>query len=323
MLYHMEYDIQIGSYKVNTLQSVTIKKSVEQLSDTAIITMPGTLLNASMEVEDKISVGDPVTIKLGYKQTGLKTEFEGYLKAIKTEDNSIALECEDALYMWRTAVKDGEKKGLSLKALLNNVCLQVNQARGTQFKVECDYAYTYSKFVFSHATALDVLKNVQDETKANVYFDGETLHLHPQYSEMSGNTIIYDYAINICSSDLKYVKKADKNVKVIIETTNAKGNKVKKEAGTDGGIVIKRGVTSNESSDLQRVAENEYSLWCYDGYEGGLTGWLVPFCIPTDKVEIRDSAYPEKTGTYYVIATDIEFSESGGRRTVKLGKRLG
>ena len=323
MLYHMEYDITVGAYKVQTLKSVTVKRSVEQLSDTAQIAMPGTLLNAAIEVEDKIKVGDPVKIQLGYKQTGLKTEFEGYLKAIKTEGSEIVLECEDALYMWRTAVKNEEMKTISLQALLNKICQQVNQARGTHYNVQCDYAYSYDKFVFSHATALDVLKKVQDETKANIYFDGETLHLHPQYSEVSNDTIIYDYAINVCASELKYVKKADKNVKVVIEMTNAKGKKIKKESGVDGGIVIKRGVTAAEGTDLQKVAENEYNLWCYDGYEGNLTGWLVPYCKPTDKVEIRDSAYPQKTGTYYVVATDVEFSESGGRRKVTLGKRLG
>ena len=100
--------------------------------------MPGTLLNAAIEVEDKIKVGDPVKIQLGYKQTGLKTEFEGYLKAIKTEGSEIVLECEDALYMWRTAVKNEEMKTISLQALLNKVCQQVNQARGTHYNVQCD-----------------------------------------------------------------------------------------------------------------------------------------------------------------------------------------
>ena len=31
----MEYDITVGAYKVQTLKSVTVKRSVEQLSDTA------------------------------------------------------------------------------------------------------------------------------------------------------------------------------------------------------------------------------------------------------------------------------------------------
>ena len=133
----MEYDITVGAYKVHTLKSVTVKRSVEQLSDTAQIAMPGTLLNAAIEVEDKIKVGDPVKIQLGYKQTGLKTEFEGYLKAIKTEGSEIVLECEDALYMWRTAVKNEEMKTISLQALLNKVCQEVNQARGTHYNGQC------------------------------------------------------------------------------------------------------------------------------------------------------------------------------------------
>lgn len=37
MTYHMEYDIQIGNFKVQTLKSVRVIKSVSQLSDPLIL----------------------------------------------------------------------------------------------------------------------------------------------------------------------------------------------------------------------------------------------------------------------------------------------
>ena len=72
MLYHMEYDITVGAYKVHTLKSVTVKRSVEQLSDTAQIAMPGTLLNAAIEVEDKI-------------KTAVRTLDGNYFAVVKVE----------------------------------------------------------------------------------------------------------------------------------------------------------------------------------------------------------------------------------------------
>ena len=39
-MYTMQYDIQIGDYRLGMLDKVEIHKSVEQLADTAVITLP-------------------------------------------------------------------------------------------------------------------------------------------------------------------------------------------------------------------------------------------------------------------------------------------
>lgn len=320
MTFHMDYDIQIGSYKVKTLQSVRIMRSVEQLSDTAIIELPGTLINETLEVENKISRGDAVTIALGYRQAGLKTEFKGYLKAIKTEDTKIVLECEDELYLWDVALKNEQLVDVSLITLLHKVAKQVDG----KYQVLCDYDFTYSKFTISHATGLDVLKRVQEETKANIFFDGAFLIVTPVYSEgsWSGRTVKYDMTRNVISADLKYVKAEDKNIKIEIEYKGKDGKTYKAVAGKDSGRTIKRTIDSDKRGDLQQVADNEYQLWCYDGYEGSLTGWLLPYCQPTDMVELLDPTAQHKNGRYYVVGTEVEFSSGGGRRKVTIGKKM-
>ncbi|MDR1896549.1 MAG: hypothetical protein LBR10_07155 [Prevotellaceae bacterium] len=74
---------------------------------------------------------------------------------------------------------------------------------------------------------------------------------------------------------------------------------------------------------MKRVAESEQSLWAYDGYEGSLTGWLLPYVEPAYKIRLLDSEYPRKNGNYYVIATETNFSSSGGVRKITLGRKLG
>ena len=90
----------------------------------------------------------------------------------------------------------------------------------------------------------------------------------------------------------------------------------------DGGKVIKKVINTDDAGSLKRVAENEYNLWCYDGYEGDLTGWLIPLCQPSDRVEIIDKSTQYKNGTYYIVATDVEFSADGGRRKVTIGRKV-
>ena len=318
----MKYHITIGEYRVNTLRSVSVKRSVEQLSDTAVITLPGTLINQPLEVNDKINVGDPVRIELGYDGY-MNEEFTGYVKRINTDDTEIRIECEDELYLWDVAVKDkqydGSLRPVTLKTILQDLAKQVNG----KYAIECDFDFSYSKFTIQAATALDVLRKIQDETKANIYFEGTTLHIHPLYGNgsWSGNTVKYDLAQNVVSANLQYKKAGDQKLKVEISYKNIKGESKNISYG-EGSKVIKRTVNTNDPESLNAIAKNEYNLWCYDGYEGDLTGWLIPFCQPTDKVEIIDKSKQYKNGTYYVIATDVSFSESGGRRKVTIGRKV-
>lgn len=313
----MVFDIVIGNYRLKMVDAVKVKHSVEQLSDTATITLPAMVEGAALKVEDKLKVGSEVTIKLGYDDR-LQTEFKGYLKAINTDGGNLTLECEDAIYLFDKKVKDEELKGITLKALLEKVARQVDPT----ITVDTEFSFTWEKFTIYGATARDVLKKVQDETKANIYLRGKTLHVRPQYAEASGKTVVFDFSRNIESSSLKYRKASDKKVQVTVELTDAEGKKKTVKYGSEGGKSIKRVGHGVSEAEAKKIAENEHNLWCYDGYEGSFTGWLVPFVEPGDAVRLRDADYPAKEGVYYVTGTETSFSKEGGKRTVSLGRRL-
>lgn len=322
----MEHDIQVktatGTYQIGMVDSVKIKKSVETLSDTAEVVLPGVYVNEALSVEKYLKVGDDVTIRLGYLGN-MQTEFKGYLKVIKTDDGSITLECEDGLFQWRTPLKDVQLTNININTLLQRVCSEVNQAKGTAFRVSCDYDFSYGKYTFYKANAIDILKQIQDETKANIYFEDDVLHIHPPYSQIVNATpVIYDFAVNVEKSDLKYVKAADKNVCVEVTFHNEKGEKKTITEGKKDGTKKQLMVNLISEQSAKKVAESEYNIWCYDGYEGSLTGWLLPYVEPSYRVTIKDDDYPDKEGDYYVIATEVEFSSSGGVRKVMLGRKI-
>lgn len=313
----MDFDIRIGNYRLKMVDEVKAKHSVEQLSDTATIALPAMVEGTALQVEKSLNVGDAVTIRLGYDGK-LQTEFEGYLKAIQTDNGRLVIECEDALYLFDKKVDDVELTGISMKALLEKVVRQIDAS----FTVQTEFEFTWDKFVFYHATARDILKKVQDETKANIWFDGQTLHVQPQYAQASEKTVLFDFARNIESSNLKYRKKEDKKVEVTVKVTNSKGEECKHTIGASGGKSIQKVVCGVNPMQLKTLAENEYNLWCYDGYEGSFTGWIVPYVQPGDAVRLHDSDYPAKEGLYYVTGTEISFSKDGGKRSVSLGRRL-
>ena len=315
-MYLLNWDITIGGYKVKTLTEVKITTSVLNLSDTATITMPGQYLNTWRKIEDKVHVGDAVTIKLGY-DNDLETEFTGYLKRISRDNNALVLECEDALWLTNRAVADMEYKSISLKELLTAVMAQVDP----KMTVECDYDFTYEKMVVFKSTALDVLKKVHEDTKANIWFEGKTLHVHPVYQQAKGDKpVIYDTEVNVQSNELKWKDATDKKVMVEVKYIDSDGTLSTKQYGVNGGEKVTRYVNATDN-DLMKAAENEYNLWNYSGYEGSLTGWLVPVIKAGGSVRLRDKERPE--GVYYVTGVEIEFGQNGAKRKVTLGRKLG
>lgn len=316
-MYRLNWHITIGKYKVQTLKEVKITTSVLNLSDTATIEMPGQYLNTWRTIEDKVHVEDPVTIQLGYNND-LETEFTGYLKRIARDDNSLVLECEDALYLMDKTVADMEYKQITIEALLNKITSQVDP----DITVECDYDFTYEKMVVFKSTALDVLKKIHSDTKANIWFEGKTLHVQPVYQKKEGDKpVIYDTEVNVQSNELKWKDAKDRKVMIEVKFTKPNGELSKQEYGVSGGEKVTRYVDASSEDDLKRAAENEYNLWNYSGYEGNLTGWLVPIVKAGESVRLRDKERPE--GTYYVTGVEIEFGQSGAKRKVTLGRKVG
>ena len=294
--------------------------SVENLADTATITLPGAAYNRALEVESKIKEGDAVHIRFGYDAhlQELPVEFEGYVESIATDDGSVKIRCEDEIYKFRRDLKNTVLTSVSVKELLEHVLRELDG-----FTLSCDYEFNYDKFTIYEATGFDVLKKVQEETRANIYLRSSTLHVHPQYAE-TGRTVIYDFGMNIEKSDLKYKDARKRKFIATVEGTDSMGKAVKVTKGTPGGdkFTIKLPGVSDKAT-LERRAEEELKIRAYSGYEGNFTGWLVPRIEPTDIVELRDADYEYKKGKYYVVAVETAFSSTGGSRKITIGKKIG
>lgn len=318
----MDWHIEIGRYKLAMLDSVEIHKSVDLLADTCVIKLPATIYNQALKIEDangkdKIVRGDRVLVKLGYNGN-LQEEFKGYLLNIGTDDGSITINCEDELFLLRKSVKDNEFKNKTVKQIAQYLLDET----GHSLSLHCSLTIDYDKFVITKATAYDVLKKLQEETKGNIYIKDGMLNIHPPYIENHGY-VAYSFQKNIEASDLKYKKAEDKSIQVIVENIGKDGKKKTITYGTTGGDKITIQGNGLSEKAMKILAGNEYSRQMYDGYEGSITTWLIPYVENGYSAQIKDDDYEYKDGTYYVTAVTTSMNGNGGVRKVQLGKKLG
>lgn len=336
MYLRLSWYISIGEYSLGMLDGVEIHKSVELLSDTCTIKLPAQVHNKPIsqesateigdDIKGKLKRGDKVKVWLGYdidSFAGIKPEFEGYLLNINTDDGSIVLNCEDDLFLMRKPVRDKQFKASNVQQIAEYVISEL----GLNMKVNCSLTIRYDKFIISKATAYDVLKKLKEETKGNIYIrvndDGEAvLNIHPPFIERHGY-VDYSFQQNIEESDLKYQTKEDRKLMIIIERTGKDGKMIKETYGATGGDqeTIKGDGMSREA--MLQAAKNRYDQRCYEGYEGSITTWLIPYVEPGYSATVEDEDYPFKNGTYYVSAVTTSMDgNSGGLRKVQLGIKL-
>ena len=316
-MFTMKFDIEVGDYKLGMVEKVEIIRSVEQLADSAVVTLPAAEYNIALDVEQKIHRGDKIVINLGYDEIGMVQEFVGWVQRVGTDNGAITLECEDDLYLFRKALTDRQFTNVSLKSLLELVVEGV----GGGFSIDCSYSWTYEKFVINNATGYDVLRKIQEECGADIYIQEKTLHVHAP-GEKVGNTIYYDFSQNVQDCDLTYRRTEDRRVRVVVKALLPDGKVKQMEYGTTGGdkVVVKCASSDDESMKLR--GESEHKRLTFDGYDGNIVTWLVPYIKPGDKAVLHDKDYDYKDGSYFVRAVSTEFSADGGKRTVELGYRL-
>ncbi len=326
-MFKMSYNIEIGSYRLKHVESVKISRSVENLMDTATIVTPATVFNKALEVQSKLTPGIKVIIQLGYNDK-LKTEFDGYLKSVKTDGGSLTLECEDALHLFTGSVKNAEYKNITVKNLLQQIVRELEQSnkelRDRHITINSLFDFSYEKFTTVNASGLEVLKKIHDEAKPNIFIKDNVLHIQPLYADMELPTIAYNMAVNIDRDgmNLKYRRADERKLKVTAKGKNKDGKEISVTVGEPNGdteTINFPGITTE--AQLRKLAQTAHDGKVYEGYEGDFTSWLVPYIEPGYSVQLRDND-EVKNGKYYVLKVDTTFDSSGGKRVIELGKKL-
>lgn len=323
----MDHFVTVGDTELGQICSVKISKDVAKLTDTATIVCPAVSHGRTLSYVGKVRKWQEVHIALGY-DGNLREEFAGYVKSVALEGEQMRIECEDALLLFqRVDMPNGELLNPSIKDVLAMVLKNVNEFirrenLGPSLSLNCLYDYKYDKFCTINATAYTILDLIQKEGAPNIYIADNVLNVVPQYTNSTGEAS-YSPQRNICKDGLKlkWREESDRSLYVVVSATGADGKKVEATAGKKGENEFKLdlGNRVTDLKSLQAIADNQLKRSIYTGYEGSFQGWLVPFCDAGYIVSLTDEANELHNGRYYVTSVAVEYSSSGGVRTVSLG----
>lgn len=323
-MFVMTHEIKIDGKIIPLITAVSVKMDVTQLANTATVELPATAFKRRLAQVADIRRGQKVEIRLGYDDRN-EVEFDGYVNRRTDKDGGMIVECEDAMFLFRqTQMANQEFVNPTMKSLLGKVA----QAVGG-IKVDTKLDYSYEKFVFQNASAFDVLKKIQEETKAHVYLTTDNvLHVEPQYIEKSSKVVKYSFQANICRDGLNLTWKDTTENPLIVEVegtgkVNGKVTKVTVTSGKAGGDRIKekiRGIVDKKT--LQSIADDMLASRNHTGFEGSFDAWLRPFVTAGDFVELIDDEDETRNGKYYVKSVETTFDSGGGKRKINLGHRV-
>lgn len=257
--------------------------------------------------------GQKIEIFLGYNNK-FELEFSGYISKVTTDDDKgMMIECEDGLFLFRKNIPNKVFNKTDVKQLAQYLINNVDRS----FKLDCTFNIAYDRFTIYQADGADVLKKIQEDTGANIFFDmkTKTLHIHGKYMYKGGEAF-FSMQHNIERSSLELRGTEDRKFEVKIEGTDMSGKIVSYTTGTTGGELITKKVGRITKSSIKIIAETELENLTRPGYSGSFDTWLIPYVEPGFTISIDDEDFPEKDDLYFCESVTTTFSENGGKRSI-------
>lgn len=332
MSFELVSNITIGSFKKVKVHDLKIDKSVYDFVDKAVLKLPA---KARLRVKDDgtapvvgeqtvetgkvITEGLEVVIELGYNGS-LKQEFTGFVSRVNFAV-PVEVECEGYSYQLRNKQIDRVFKNESLvnilKELIKGTSISITEAKVPNVKVQ--------KLVLQKNTGVEALIEIRKVLANSVTFFFTGSHLNAELFPLvpNGNEVKYKLGWNTIKDNELKLRQA-KNQQVIVRYIGEKsdGTKITVESGSDGEVKEFRTHGVTDAATLKKMADAQLSRLSYDGYEGKITAFLVPYAAPAMKAVITDDKYPERSGNYIVESTTVTFGRNGARRKTGIGLKL-
>ncbi|KFF11231.1 hypothetical protein [Flavobacterium hydatis] len=312
-----------SSYVFNNVNEIEITKSVDELSDTAIIKLPTQFKikqNGEQKFTEKaLQVGDKVTITLGYEGKISKVEFVGYIKKISPKI-PLEIHCEDAMWMLRRKnVSESWNEKVPLETILKKI------VEGTG--IELNYpilGFDLEKWIINEngAQALEKLKQEFGFTS----FINDEGKLHCGLKELTnvGEVATYDLNYNLVENNLEYKTKEDRKIMVKYTYIDPKTNErtVVEEGDKDGEQRTYTTSIASDKAQLKELVKAELEKLRFDGYNGDVTSFLMPYATRGMKAVLIDKEHTDREGSYFINKVVTTFGMSGARRKVSIRNRL-
>ena len=321
-MFTLTCQIKIGDITLNQINDVKIEKSWRNLDDKATLKLPrvNKLLSKNFEV------GQPVSITLAYEGVQTELEFEGYLKKIKP-NTPLVLECEDPTWLLRrTNIEKAWKDPTSVKEVVTYIINQVNAESNAQpITVSGDIQeIKLEEFRIPGVSAAEAINKLKDAYGLAAYFRGHELYVGMSHGRLD-KEVGYHMARNVIKNNLTFRRKEDVKIKVKATSITKDNKTLTVELGDEKGdqrSLFFYNVT--DKTALTETAEAKLAELKFDGYEGSISTFLIPYATPGMTAVIIDPDHPDlKNGSYVIDSVTTTFGMRGARRKVELGALVG
>jgi hypothetical protein len=325
MTYELFYDVTVenesGEFGLFMIESISINKSIDNLADTAKISLPAYVFNKRIKRNmELLQRGNKIKIELGYKGVSEHTEFQGFIKEVH-HGEEIIIECEDDLFMFRKRIPNKQFKPANVKQIADYICSQL----GPEITIICDFDLPYEKFTIYEQTGLDVLLKIQESTGSNVFFKSKEkeLHIRAKYTVMpSTKEVCFSPQRNVEGMKLEYVDTLDKKVQITIKGKGLDGKHREIQYGNISGDKFEFTMNNMPIESMKARAKMEFERSIKPGYSGSIDTWLIPYVEPGQTIWYEDEDFPEQAGEYLANSVETTFGRDGGKRTIQFGIRL-
>lgn len=324
MLFVLESLVQIGDYEFTTVSSIEITKSVDELTDTAIIKMPAQFKvrqdEKYVETDEALKVGDPVTITLGYERYYRGIEFRGYVSKINPKI-PIEIICEDTTWLLkRKNINKAWNKPVQLKEILQEV------VKDTSIKLAANIPeMEIEKFIVPDKTAAWALEQLrQSPYGCSIYLNDEG-ELYGGLEQMNNihQEVDYDLNYDLVENNLEYKTEEQRKILLKYIVVNKQNKNTEIEVGDPDGEVRTTNVYNvTDLSKLKEMALAELKKQKYKGFSGNIKSFLIPYATRGMTAKLTNEVKPKQEGKYYINKVVTTFSNQGARRQTYITNKL-
>ena len=316
-------EIKIGQFTFRSISEVEIIKSIEELSDTATIKMPSKFIvrqnGEEKLVENALKVGDKVSIKLGYEEKYEGVEFTGFVVAIGSKI-PLEIKCEDAMWLLRRknithAFNDKTPLKTILQKVVENTEIELSD-KIPDVEVE--------KFIIRNANGTQVLQKLKEHLALSIYLDSEgKLYAGLEQLNNLHKEAIYDLNYNLVENNLEYKTAEQKRLRIKYTYMDSKNKKKSVEVGDkDGELRTFHTSIISDEKKMEEMAHAEMQKLKYDGFEGSVKSFLIPFYTNGMTAVIKDKEHPNREGKYFIKKVVTSFGNNGARREISISNKL-
>ena len=243
--------------------------------------------------------------KLFHQQNYAKAEVE-YRKAISKNPNN-----SQAIYNLGNALLMQQKDSAATSLFQKSGKIEKSKIRKAMsyhnIGVICQKHQMYGEAINAYKEALRNNPN-DNETRYNLALCKKLLKNQPKDKNKQNN--------KQKDKNNKDKNKKDKN-------KDKQNNKKSIEVGDPDGE--QREFTTSVVSDLNKLeemAKAELEKLKYDGFEGDVTSFLIPYATRGMKAKLLDNEHPNREGNYFIKKVVTTFGTGGARRKITIGNKL-